>query len=188
VDSYRPFLRSPQPDSLIYTGSFTYAPNYEAMAWFVGEALPLVQTAVPSATLTITGNPGERPLPPAKHVQHVGFVDDVRPLVAGSWISLAPLQTGGGTRLKILEAMALKTAVVATSKGAEGLDAADGVHLLIADSPQAFAEATITLLQDAELRQRLAENASHFVNEQYDWTAVSPKLLSLIDEITDATR
>lgn len=187
VAIYRSFWREAQPDSLIYTGSFSYFPNYEAMLWFIDQVLPLIAQAAPAVKLLITGNRAKRPLPPSPHVHHLGFVDDVRPHVANAWISLAPIWTGGGTRLKILEAMALRAPVVATSKGAEGIAAEPGRHLLIADTPQAFAEAVLRLLGDPALRQTLAENAYQLVSEQYDWTAVSPHFLNLVNSISHAS-
>lgn len=172
-----------QPHTLIYTGSFSFAPNYEAMRWFIINVLPWVQAQVPDVHLLITGDDADRPLPFNPHVTHLGFVDDIRPYVAEATISIAPLQTGGGTRLKILEAMALKTPVVATGKGAEGLEGRNGEHFLLADTPQAFAAAVVCLLQDERLRQTLIENAYRLVQEHYDWTAVTPKLLHLAEEV-----
>ena len=96
----------------------------------------------------------------------------------------APLHTGGGTRLKILEAMALGTPVVATSKGAEGLDVQAGQHLLIADTPQDFAAQVIRLLREPGLRRRLAENGQQLVQQRYDWAGVLPRFLDLVDQVT----
>ncbi|MDT8304977.1 MAG: glycosyltransferase [Anaerolineae bacterium] len=183
VASYRPFARDPQPNTLIFTGSLTYAPNYEAMRWFVAKVLPLVRAAILDVRLTITGDPGNRALPLADGVTLTGFVPDVRPLVAGAWASLAPIHQGGGTRLKILEAMALGTPVVATSKGAEGLDVTDGEHLLLGDSAEAFAGAVIRLLQDQGLRAQLAKRAQVLVGERYDWAKSMPQLLALLDGV-----
>jgi polysaccharide biosynthesis protein PslH len=183
VGDYPPFARDPEPDTLIFTGSLTFQPNYEAMRWFVAEVLPLVRQAIPAVRLTITGAPGERALPPAKGVTLAGFVPDVRPLVAGSWASLAPIHQGGGTRLKILEAMALGTPVVATTKGAEGLDVVDGEHLLLGDSPEAFAAALCRLLQSPGLRARLAAKARQRAADRYDWAKTMPRLLALLDGI-----
>jgi glycosyltransferase involved in cell wall biosynthesis len=112
-----------------------------------------------------------------------GFVDDVRPLIAQSWISVVPLHTGGGTRLKILEAMALGTPVVATSKGAEGLDVQSGRHLLIADTPEAFAQSAIRLLKEPELRRQLAKSAYQLIREKYDWAVVIPRFLALTERV-----
>ncbi len=172
-----------QPNTLIFMGAFSYNPNYEAMIWFVDKVLPIIQSELPDVHLTITGNHQNRPLPPAENVTLTGFVDDIRPLVARSWASIVPLHTGGGTRLKILEAMALGTPVIATPKGAEGLDGEPGKHLLIADTPAAFADAVIQVLKNEPLRQQLAENGLALVREKYNWPAVLPNYLNLIDKV-----
>lgn len=182
LHDYRCFPSDPHPERLIFTGSFTYAPNYEAMQWFTGEVLPLVRAAVPEVELWITGEHGGRVL--QGPVKHLGYVHDVRPEVASSWASLAPLLTGGGTRVKILEAMALRTPVIATSKGAEGLDVQPEVHLLIADTPEAYAHATIRLLQDPALRRRLADNAYELVRQKYDWNVIMPRFLDLAERVS----
>jgi glycosyltransferase involved in cell wall biosynthesis len=172
-----------QPNTLIFTGSFSYLPNYEAMFWFLHDIYPQVQQQIPDVCLQITGNHGNRPLPTTKNVYLTGYVDDVRPLIARSWASIVPLRTGGGTRLKILEAMALGTPVIATAKGAQGIEAEPGKHLLIADTPQAFAEAIIELLQSPSLCQQLAANAYNLIQEKYDWVKVMPRFLNLVEHI-----
>ncbi len=171
----------PQPNSLIFTGSFRYFANHDAMTWFVQEVYPRIRARVPEVRLTITGDHANSPLPPADNITLTGFVDDVRPLIASASISLVPIRVGGGTRLKILEAMALGTPVVTTSKGAEGLDVKHGEHLLVADRPEAFAEAVIRLLGDAALRQSLVNQAHQLVRERYDWAAVMPDFLDLVE-------
>ena len=178
---YEKVEQTPQPGTLIFTGSFRYLANHEAMIWFLDKVFPLVQRSFPGATLTITGDHADLPLPAAENVTLTGYVDDVRPLVAGAWVSLAPILGGGGTRLKILEAMALGTPVVATSKGAEGLDVRDGEHLLVADTPAAFAQAIVSVLGDSDLRQRLADGAYRLVREKYDWAVVLPRFLDLAE-------
>lgn len=169
-----------QAHTLIYTGAFSYFANYQAMTWFVGQVYPRIKADVPATRLVITGNHADRPLPPAPDVTLTGFVDDVRPCIASAAVSLAPIWHGGGTRLKILEAMALGTSVVATSKGAEGLDVKPDEHLLIADTPTEFAAAVVRLLRDESLRQRLAENAFQRVRQKYDWAALMPEFLELV--------
>jgi glycosyltransferase involved in cell wall biosynthesis len=89
---------------------------------------------------------------------------------------------GGGTRLKILEAMAAGTPVVATSKGAEGIDVINGKHLLIADSPEQYASAVVQLLRDPELSQKIAENGCRLIRQQYDWSIIMPDFLRLSEE------
>jgi glycosyltransferase involved in cell wall biosynthesis len=172
-----------QTNTLIFTGPFRYFANHDAMTWFLEEVYPRIQAGMPGVRLIITGDHLGLPLPSADNVTLTGFVDDVRPLIASASVSLVPVRVGGGTRLKILEAMALRTPVVATTKGAEGLDAQHGEHLLIADTPEAFAEAVLRLLSDPSLRQRLANNGYQLVCERYDWAAVMPHFLDLVERV-----
>jgi polysaccharide biosynthesis protein PslH len=183
LSHYNEIPGDPKPDTLVFTGSLTYSANYDAVAWFLMEVFPLVQARVPSVQLNITGDPGNRPLPEHDNVVMTGFVQDVRPLISSACISLAPIWSGGGTRLKILEAMALHTPVVSTSKGAEGLDVENNVHLLIADAPERFADCVIRLLTDPHLRQRIGDNACNLVKEKYDWSVVMPKFLGFIEDL-----
>jgi glycosyltransferase involved in cell wall biosynthesis len=166
---------------LIYPGSFRYYSNYEAMKWFTGDVFPKILKRIPETCLLITGDHGGLPLSPVPNVTLTGEVQDIKSLIASSWISVAPLLSGGGTRLKILEAMALGTPVVSTSKGAEGLNAVPGEHLLLADSASAFAEQVITLLQDTNLHDRLSANGRQLVKEKYDWEAAMPRFLELVE-------
>lgn len=183
---YSDVHESPRANSLIFTGSFRYFANHDAMTWFLQEVYPRIQAQVPEVSLVITGDHAGRPLPPAHNVTLTGFVDDVRPLIASAWASLVPIRVGGGTRLKLLEAMALGTPVVATSKGAEGLEVQDGEHILIADTPEAFARAVLRLLGEPGLRGRLADAASALVRDKYDWAAVMPGFLDLIERAAHA--
>lgn len=186
--SYRDIDEIPQPNRLIFTGSLTFTPNYDAMHWFVEQVYPLIQTEVPDVHLTITGDNTGQKLPDARNVHLVGYVDDVRPLIASSWISLAPIFSGGGTRLKILEAFALRTPVIATTKGAEGLEVQHNEHLLLADTPEAFAEQTVRLLNDKNLRQKLVSNGYKLVFDMYDWSVIMPKYLRLIDHTVKSSQ
>lgn len=181
--SYTRAQEAPQPPTLIFTGSFRYFANHEAMVWFVGQVLPRIQTVEPAARLVITGDHAGLPLPPAPNVILTGLLPDVRPWLARAWVSVVPIQQGGGTRLKILEAMAAGVPVVTTTKGAQGLAARHEEHLLIADSADAFAAAVLRLLRDPALRQRLADNARQLVRERYDWSAILPSFLDLVEEV-----
>lgn len=184
VAAYEAVQAEPAADTMVFTGSFRYRPNYEAMCWFAGEVLPGITAQIPNARVRITGDHDGLRLPNARQVELLGFVDDIKPVVAGAWISLAPIHQGGGTRIKILEAMALHTPVVATSKGAEGLEARHGEHLLIADTPKAFSQACVRLLQDPGLRSELAHNAFELVKTRYNWQAVIPDFLNLLVRIS----
>lgn len=170
-----------RPNTLVFTGSFRYAANYDAVVWFVQDILPLIREQLPAVRLTVTGDHVDLPLPSSEGVELKGIVADIRPVISESCVSIVPLRVGGGTRLKILEAMALRTPVVTTSKGAEGLDARDGEHLLIADTPHAFAAQVLRLAQDPALRERLTESAFQLVRAKYDAHVVLPQFLNLVE-------
>jgi glycosyltransferase involved in cell wall biosynthesis len=183
LTDYQEVDETPQPNTLIFTGSFQYLPNYRAMNWFLSEIYPQIKSEVLDVSLTITGDHADLPLPEDSDVNLTGYVDDVQSLIARSWISIAPILSGGGTRLKILEAMALGTPVVATTKGVEGIEVRSGEHVLVADTPQAFVESIILLLKEPGLRNRLVENAFQLVRKKYDWAVVMPKFLDLAETI-----
>ena len=178
----------PRPGTLVFCGALTYSANYDAVRHFLGAAYPLIAGALPGVVLRLTGdNSGIdlASLPRCAGVEHTGYVPDVRPVVAESWASVVPLRKGGGTRLKILESMALGTPVVSTSKGAEGLDVTDGEDILVADDPRLFAEKTVALLLSEALRTRLAAGGRRLVQSKYDWNVVGAKLLDLVDRVAD---
>ena len=181
LNAYAGIKAEPKVDSLIFMGSFNYQPNYQGMVWFQEKVYPRLKASNPSLSLTITGAHGNRPLPNTQDVNLTGYLDDIRPSLASSWCSIVPLHSGGGTRLKILEAMALRTPVVATTKGAEGLEVVAGEHILLADDPQQFAEAVESILKSSNLRQKLAENAYNLVREKYDWSVVMPRFITLLE-------
>lgn len=183
LNEYRNFATEKKHNTLIFTGSFNYRVNYEAMLWFVEKVFPLILQRLPDTQLFITGDHQNLPLPSQKNIILTGYVDNLKTLVASVAVSIAPLLSGGGTRLKILEAMALGTPVVATSKGAEGLDVIPGEHLLVADTPADFAECVIRLLTDDEANRRLAKDAFQLVQERYNWDAMMLQYLSLIETV-----
>jgi glycosyltransferase involved in cell wall biosynthesis len=170
-------------NQLIFSGSFQYHVNYDAMLWFIRKVYYKVLEQVPDVHLVITGDHANLPFPPAPNVMLAGYVDDINALIASSKISIAPLLSGGGTRLKIIEAMAIGTPVVTTSKGAEGLAAISGVHLLVADSPNEFADAVVSVLKDDHLSGKLSTNGKLFVKENYDWQSVMPRFLQLVEDV-----
>jgi len=181
----RPGLATPLPDRLVYNGSLTYYANYDAVRYFLREIFPRIRQARPQAHLVVTGSltgVNTDGLPLDDGVTLTGFVPDVRMVVAQATVCVVPLLDGGGTRLKVLEAMALGTPVVATAKGAEGLDVTDGEHLLLADDPETFARRTVDLLSDADLRQHLAANARRLVEQCYDWDAIGRRFVALVEE------
>jgi glycosyltransferase involved in cell wall biosynthesis len=181
AEEYQGLDVDPVANQLIYTGSFRFYANYEAMQWFVDKVFPKIIEQIPETRLIITGDHANLPFPSVPNITLTGYLNDVKPVIASSSISLAPLSSGGGTRLKILEAMALGIPVVATSKGAEGLGAVSGEHLLIADSNVDFAEKVVQLLKNPNLHDHISKNGKRLVKEKYDWEIVMPYFLLVVE-------
>jgi len=182
---------TPRPDTLIYNGALTYSANFDAMEFFLREIFPLVKAQHSDVNLRITGNhnavPIER-LPLGNGAKLTGYLDDIRPAVAQSWAVVVPLRVGAGTRVKILEAMALGTPVISTSKGAEGLEVIDGKNILIADDPDDFAECILRLLKDEDLRAKLSANGRQLVEKRYSWDMCAHQLDQLLCQVVEQHR
>jgi sugar transferase (PEP-CTERM/EpsH1 system associated) len=161
---------------LVFTGSMDWLPNEDGMLYFVREILPLIRQAEPDATLSIIGRaptPAVKRLGDENGIEVTGRVDDVRPHIAEGAVYVVPLRIGGGTRLKIFEAMSMARAVVSTTVGAEGLPVTPGRNIVIADDPAAFAHAVVDLIRDVGKRRQLELEARRLVVEHYDWSAVA---------------
>jgi sugar transferase (PEP-CTERM/EpsH1 system associated) len=176
---FAPAASDPSSRSIVFTGSMDWLPNEDAMCYFVREILPLVRSEEPSATLSIVGRaptPAVLRLASETGVTVTGAVPDVRPFVRDAAVYIVPLRIGGGTRLKIFEAMAMGKAIVSTAVGAEGLPVAEGEHLLLADEPHAFARDIVRLMRDVNRRHELEDAARALVVAAYDWSAVAGAL------------
>lgn len=173
----------PKPHSLVFTGSMDWLPNEDAIRYFVREIMPLIQTKLPDATLTVVGrNPPQALVDLSKEDPSLiitGRVDDVRPYMESAAAYIVPLRIGGGTRLKIFEAMAMEKAVVSTTIGAEGLPLTDGVELLLADEAQTFADAVVKVLSDREYANQLGQRAAAVVRENHGWGPVTEDFVSI---------
>lgn len=184
-------LGKPTPNHLIFNGSLSYEPNFEAMYWFISEILPIIRQSSPDTTLTITGTTfgvNLSDLPDRTGIRFTGNLEDIRFEISLASVCVVPIQSGGGSRLKILEAMALGTPVVTTSKGVEGLDVLPGYHLLIADDASHFARQTLAIFTNSYLRKELASNARKLVTERYDWREVGDRFVSTIEEAIESSR
>ncbi|HPM42618.1 MAG TPA: glycosyltransferase [Candidatus Omnitrophota bacterium] len=164
-------------NAIVFTGSMDWLPNEDAVSYFYDEIYPYIKANV---KLYVVGrNPSNKMLQIAeKDVRLVvtGTVDDVRPYVADADIFIVPLRIGGGTRLKILEAMAMGKAVISTSVGCEGLEVTDGVDIIIEDDPRLFAGKIDALMSDTDTRKRLGLAGRRLVETKYDWKSISKTL------------
>lgn len=179
----------PMPNSLIYSGALTYHANFDAVDYFLRDIFPLIRAAVPAAQLAVTGRTEGVTLTPrmsGEGITFTGYLPDVRPKIAGSRLSVVPLRVGGGTRLKILESLALGTPVVTTYKGVEGLDLGEEQGVLTADTPQSFAQAVITVLTDADLRADLSRRGLRAVSA-YDWQPIGDRFEAFLQKIMGDT-
>ncbi len=177
ADFFRPAAEAEQPNSLVFTGSMDWMPNEDAILYFVREILHRIRREIPEVQLSIVGR---RPSPRLQAlaqqeagVRVTGTVEDIRPFVWKSAVYIVPLRIGGGTRIKIFEAMAMGKAVVSTSVGAEGLPVQHDANIVLADGPEDFARRTIELLRQNGERQKLGRAARRLVEENFSWVAVA---------------
>ena len=176
-----------QSRSLVFTGSMDWLPNEDAMVYFCRDVLPLIRAEEPDTTLSIVGRaptPAVLRLGAQHGITVTGRVDDVRPYVREAAVYVVPLRIGGGTRLKIFEAMAMAKAVVSTGVGAEGLPVTNGEHVLLADEPRTFARGVVRLFRDLDRRRRLEAAARALVVARYDWSAVAGELEDALVAVT----
>ena len=189
VTHYQPDFTSEAPAHLIYIGSMDWYPNEDAVGFFADEVLPGIQDKVPDVQFSIVGgNPSARvqKLAEREGVVVTGRVPEIKPYFAEATVFVVPLRIGSGTRLKILEALAMGKAIVSTSVGAEGLDLKDSEEIFIADEPTPFADAVTRLLTDASLRRRVGENGRARVEQDYDWRSIGEKLHTLYESLIKA--
>ena len=169
----------PRDASMIYTGAITYHANLDAVRYLVTDILPRLRTEHPRLRLQVTGETGGvdmQSLRSGGDIEFTGRVPSVVPLLHASRLCVVPLRVGGGTRLKILEAMAAGTPVVSTSKGIEGLDLRPEEDVLVGDDPASFARQVTRLLTDDELRARMSARGRQTVAQRYTWTIVGDAL------------
>jgi polysaccharide biosynthesis protein PslH len=190
VEYYQPRPTDPQPDgrTLVFFGLLSYAPNVDGVIYFFQKIWPRVAEAHPEARLKIIGGKPPRALQllAGPRVELTGFVPDLRPHLAAAATVVVPLRLGGGTRLKIVEAMAMGKAVVSTTLGAEGIEAIPGRDFLIEDQPEAFADAVNRLLGDAELAARIGQSARSLAVERYSWSGAARALEGFYRRILEA--
>lgn len=173
--------------SLVFTGKMDYRPNIDAVLWFAYEIWPRIRAQVPEAQFMIVGQkpePAVKKLSGHNGITVTGAVPSIQPYLAEASVYVAPLRMGGGTRLKLLEAMAMCKPIVSTTVGAEGFTVRSGQELLLADGLEEFARAVLELLRNPALGAKLGEAGQVFVRAHYDWRVIIPKLEALISELT----
>lgn len=186
TDYFRPRgTEKREPHNLVFTGSMDWLPNEDAIRYFTEQIMPLVKRDLPEATLTVVGrNPYPSLLELSRRDSSVivtGRVEDVRPYMERAAAYVVPLRIGGGTRLKIYEAMAMEKPIVSTTIGAEGLPVRDGQELLLADTPEAFAAKVVRVLKDEAYARELGMRAASVVREQFGWGPVAASFAELCE-------
>ncbi len=189
TDYFSPSHDGSRPGRLAFVGSMDWEPNEDGVSWFLSEVYPRIRAMAPNASLAVVGrNPSSRLRTLASRqpdVEVTGRVSDVRPYIAEAEVVIVPLRVGGGTRIKIPEAMAMSKAVVSTAIGAEGLPFRSGREICIADEPGDFADAVTALLHNRSQRTSIAAAARKIVVEKYGWDAAVDKAEETIHELAD---
>jgi len=180
VEYYRARPGDPAPDgrTVLFFGLLSTVPNVDGASWFVREMWPRITARRPDARLQILGKdptPAVRALA-APGVEVIGFVEDLRPHLAQAAVIVVPLRLGGGTRLKIVEAMAMGKAIISTTLGAEGIEATAGRDLLVADEPEGFVRAVVRVLEEPALGAELGAAARKLAVQRYAWSSAAAEL------------
>lgn len=177
--------RARKPHNLVFTGSMDWLPNEDAIRYFTEQIMPRIKRDVPGVTLTVVGrNPYPGLVELSKRDPSVvvtGRVDDVRPFMEEAAVYIVPLRIGGGTRLKIYEGMAMEKAIVSTSIGAEGLPVVDGREIVLADTPESFADAVIKLVGDEVLATEIGQRAAERVRSEFGWDKVADDFAAICE-------
>lgn len=188
LDANRPAAAgAPAQDDarLVFVGQMGWFPNRDGVDWFLHEVFPWILAVKPHARFVLVGKPGGLQVPAAvaANVTVTGFVSDLRPLVHGAAVYVVPLRAGSGTRLKVLEAMALGKAIVTTTVGSEGIDLRAGESAIYADDAPCFADAVVALLDDRAQRERLGAAARLVAEQHYGWDSIGRGLVSRYDAL-----
>jgi len=185
---FAPVQSELQPGSMVFTGSMDWRPNQDGIKYFIEEVFPLIRRRIPAATFTVVGRkPPQWLVTLAGRVPGVsvtGTVDDVRPYIASSMLYVVPLRVGGGSRLKILEAMAMEKVVLSTTVGAEGLDVEEGKQILLRDTPQDIADTACAVLNDPARFSDYGSAGRALILESYTWDAIA----EVMDDVWERAR
>lgn len=191
TDYFQPVPQPSEAHRVVFVGSLDWLPNADGIRFFVDRIWPRILEQVPQAHFQVVGRnpaPALLRLQQRPGVEIVGTVPDVRPYLAQAAVVVVPLLVGGGTRMKIFEAMAMRRAVVSTPLGAEGLPVRHAEHILLADTPQQFAEQVLRLLTQPELRQQLAERAYQYVTQNFASEIVARQFDAICTQVVETAR
>ena len=186
LELYQPNHALEEEAALVFTGSMDWYPNEDAVIYFADEILPLIQARQADAKFYIVGqHPTNRVRELAERpgIIVTGRVEDAKPYIARATVYVVPLRIGSGTRLKILEALAMEKAVVSTTVGEEGLNLIDGEEIIISDEPTRFADAVVQLIGNKQMRRQLGEKGWKHVEADYDWRRIGEKLHRFYESI-----
>ncbi|GAX59188.1 glycosyl transferase, group 1 [Candidatus Scalindua japonica] len=186
--SFRPFPKEEGDNRLLFLGGAGHFPNVDALFYFLKEIFPEIKKRIKKFSVVVIGDCWNRysdQLPHDASIEFTGFVKDIRQYINDSTVLITPIRIGGGTRLKIVEAMALKVPVVSTSVGCEGFSVEDGQHILLADKPDDFAIKVQEVFSNKQLYNTLTENAYKLVKENYGWDKLVLKLEDIYEYTTE---
>ena len=192
TDEFKPDYMNSEADTLSWVGGFGHFPNREGIYFFLEKIYPLIKNKISNVKLYLVGgdvpNKLRRLAETDTSVRITGYVDDPIPYIQNTSIFIAPILSGSGTRLKILEAMAVGKAIVTTSVGCEVIEGINETHYLVADNPEDFAKCIIQCLKDRSLQKYLGANARQLVQQKYDWEIISNKLDIVYQKLKSSSR
>ncbi|HEX4501518.1 MAG TPA: glycosyltransferase family 4 protein [Scandinavium sp.] len=180
---WEPVRNSVDPPRIGFIGLYSYAPNLEGMKWFVRSCWPLIKQQIPDARLRVVGQDSDGPLKPnAPDVDALGYVADATSEMATWSAMIIPLHQGAGTRVKVADAFSRKCPVVSTHLGAYGYNIRSGRELLLADKPDNFAQACVTLIRDRNAASAMADRAYAAFLQNWSWDAIAPRVWAAAED------
>lgn len=187
ISYFKPRKKIQKENIILFCGSMDVTMNIDAVFWITNEIFPLIKNSIPNAKFWIVGRSPSKKIKKLEKMDGVkvtGTVKDVRPYYDQAKVFIAPFKLGGGTKLKVLEAMSMELPVVSTSVGCQGIDIENGKHALIEKNTEMLAERIIQLLDDVKLRHEIAKNGKKLVEERYSWNQIYADLKMKLKELT----
>jgi sugar transferase (PEP-CTERM/EpsH1 system associated) len=187
LDHFHPLNLTQDEHSLIFAGGLNWYPNLDAMLFFSGKVWPMLKRAVPDVKMTVIGqNPSPGLIDLAERDSNfrvTGFVDDVRPYIDRAAVYICPIRDGGGTKLKVLDALAMCKPVVSHPVACEGIDVIDGKSVIFATTPEEYVTSINRLFEDARLREELGRNGRQLIHNKYSYSSIGRQLAKVFSEL-----